>query len=73
MPDADVGSKSDGLGDAAAMLGDGDGADVTGGGSMVVGVALGAITGSGSAGMSSTDAVSMVICFGGAAGACRSV
>ena len=73
MPDAEVGSESDGLGEAAAMLGEGDGALVTGGGSMAVGVAFEAMTGSGKAGMSSFDAVSIVICFGGAAGACRSV
>jgi hypothetical protein len=55
------------------MLGEGDGALVTGGGSIVVGVGLEAMTGSGSAGMSSIEAVSMVIDFGGAAGPCLSV
>jgi hypothetical protein len=63
------------MGDAAVILGDGDGALVTGGGSIAVfvGVCLDAITGSGKAGMSASDAVSIVICFGGAAGACLSV
>jgi hypothetical protein len=71
--DAEVGSESDGFGDAAAMLGEGEGALVTGGGSIVVGVGLDANTGSGKAGISSMEAVSMVICLGGAAGACLNV
>lgn len=72
-PDAGVDSESDGFGDAAAMLGDGEGALVTGGGSIAVGVGLEFIIGSGRAGISSFDAVSIVIDFGGAAGAVRSV
>jgi hypothetical protein len=55
------------------MLGDGDGALVTGGGSIAVGVGLDVIIGSGRAEISSFDAVSIVIDFAGAAGAVRSV
>lgn len=48
---------------------------MTGGGSMVafVGICLVAMIGSGKADMSPSEAVSMVICFGGAAGACLKV
>lgn len=68
-------SESKGFGDAAAMLGEGDGALVTGGGSIaeLVGVGLDDKAGSPSDGISPSDAVSIVICFGGAAGPCRSV
>ena len=61
-------SPSDGFGDAAARPGDGEGALVSGGGSIDecdVG-ALDGIAGSGSAGISSSaDAVSIVICLVG--------
>ena len=67
MPDAPT-SPSAGLGDAAVMLGEGDGALVSGGGSMEaleVG-ALDGIAGSGNAGISSSvDEVSIVICLVG--------
>jgi hypothetical protein len=67
LPDV-AGSDSTGLGDAAARLGDGEGALVSSGGSMDacdVG-ALDGRAGSGSAGISSSvDEVSMVICFVG--------
>lgn len=66
---------SSGFGEEAVMLGEGDGALVSGGGSMdafEVG-ALDVSTGSGSAGISSSvDEVSMVICLV-AGGVCRKV
>lgn len=75
MADVDADSPSNGFGDAAAMLGDGDGALVTGGGSIaaLVGVCLPPMIGSGRADMSPSEAVSIVICFDGAAGACLNV
>jgi hypothetical protein len=62
-------SPSTGLGDRAVMLGDGDGALVTGGGSIEecdVG-GFDGIMGSGKAGISSSSEVSMMICFVGSA------
>ena len=65
LPDAPF-SLSVGLGDAAAMLGDGDGALVSGGGSIEA-LDVGAFdgrAGSGNAGISSSaDEVSIVICL----------
>jgi hypothetical protein len=67
LPDAPT-SLSAGFGDAAAMLGEGDGALVSGGGSMDA-LEVGALdgrAGSGNAGISSSvDDVSIVICLVG--------